>query len=60
MSITYQCEQCSQWHTVRENKVGTRARCRDCGHEMTVPSTPDLFDDALDGPRGGDARRSGP
>jgi dienelactone hydrolase len=55
MSITYQCEQCGQWHTVREGKVGTRARCKVCDHEMTVPSTPDLFDDAIDGPRGGAA-----
>ena len=55
MSITYQCEQCNQWYSVRENKVGTKARCRDCGHEMVVPNTPDLFDDALDGPSGGAA-----
>ncbi len=55
MSITYQCEQCGQWHTVREGKVGTRARCNVCDHEMTVPNTPDLFDDAIDGPRGGAA-----
>ncbi len=55
MSITYQCEQCGQWHTVREGKVGTRARCKVCDHEMTVPNTPDLLDDAIDGPRGGAA-----
>jgi len=53
MSITYQCEQCSRWETVREGRVGTRARCKDCGHEMIVPNTPDLFDDAVDGPLGG-------
>jgi dienelactone hydrolase/DNA-directed RNA polymerase subunit RPC12/RpoP len=55
MSITYQCERCGKWHTVREGKVGTNARCNDCGHEMIVPNTPDLFDDAIDGPAGGAA-----
>ncbi len=55
MSITYQCERCGRWYTVRGGKVGTRARCEDCGHEMTVPDTPDLLDDAVDGPRGGAA-----
>jgi dienelactone hydrolase/DNA-directed RNA polymerase subunit RPC12/RpoP len=55
MSITYQCERCGRWYTVRESKVGTLARCKDCDHEMVVPSTPDLFDDTVDGPAGGAA-----
>ena len=53
MSITYQCERCGRWYTVREGKVGTKASCKDCGHEMVVPNTPDLFDDRIDGPVGG-------
>jgi dienelactone hydrolase/DNA-directed RNA polymerase subunit RPC12/RpoP len=55
MSITYQCERCGRWYTVRESKVGTLARCKDCDHEMVVPNTPDLLDDAIDGPAGGAA-----
>ncbi len=55
MSITYQCEQCSRWETVRDGKVGTTTRCKDCGHSMVVPNTPDLFDDQIDGPAGGGA-----
>lgn len=62
MSITYQCGQCGRWESVRESKVGTIARCKDCGHEAPVPNTPDLFDDQLDGPAGGAAppRAPGP
>ena len=53
MSITYQCERCGKWYTVREGKVGTLARCKDCDFEMVVPNTADLFDDQVDGPSGG-------
>jgi dienelactone hydrolase len=55
MSITYQCERCGRWYTVRESKVGTLARCKDCDHEMVVPNSPDLFDETIDGPTGGAA-----
>jgi dienelactone hydrolase len=55
MSVTYQCEQCGQWLTVREGKVGSRAKCDVCGHAMVVPRAPDPFGDAGDGPLGGAA-----
>ena len=46
--VTYQCDVCGRWETVRAGRVGSRARCRDCGTEMTVPDTPDLLGPAPD------------
>jgi ubiquitin-protein ligase/DNA-directed RNA polymerase subunit RPC12/RpoP len=36
--IRFNCHQCGRPFTVREQDAGRRARCKDCGAEVTVPA----------------------
>src|SRR5262245_45129399 len=61
MKITFTCEHCGHSFAVDESLAGKHGRCKNCGHEIHVPSPEfrlePLPEDGTTGP--GPAQRSG-
>ncbi len=59
MAISVTCEKCGESYRVKDDKAGSRIRCKGCGGAISVPSDDDDFD--LDGEAEEEqpARRSG-
>jgi dienelactone hydrolase len=50
MAISFECEGCGKEYTVRDELAGKTGQCKQCGHQMTIPSDRDADGYGLESP----------